>query len=247
MKNLPRLVRRSARVYEKLILAYPAAFRKKFAREMVDIFRDLTANAWRRRGLLGLSTTCFHVLVDLARTVPQEHVAEWKNHKGNFAMSLKSLMLRKFGPDPETFNPRWSQALFLVVSTFLMAIFLRKLLSMNLMGIELLFGILVAASMMLQGIAQALFQPLLMKNIPAVFKNSPMQIAIYTASALATVFGIWSLQWMVQTEYQLILGIMLFMDVMLGGNFIAAILPLVQAHRAQKIEPPQAKSPIADH
>jgi hypothetical protein len=73
MANSPRLVQWSVRLYEKLILAYPVEFRKKFASEMTLVFRELASDAHRQYGIFGLFWAWCRVLGDLLWTVLQEH------------------------------------------------------------------------------------------------------------------------------------------------------------------------------
>ena len=75
MPDLPRSVEGSVRVYQRLVKFYPKTFRKEYGDELVLLFRDLAAQAWRRRGRFGLLAVWLHVLADLARTVPREHLA----------------------------------------------------------------------------------------------------------------------------------------------------------------------------
>jgi hypothetical protein len=75
MVKSPRSIRWSVRIYEKLIRAYPAEFRRKFAREMTLVFRELASDALRRKGLLGLFWAWCRVLGDLPYSASQEHFA----------------------------------------------------------------------------------------------------------------------------------------------------------------------------
>jgi hypothetical protein len=72
MADLPQSVRWSVRIYEKILLAYPAEFREKFASEMILLFHELATEAIRRRGRFGLFLFWCRVLGDLLRTAPQE-------------------------------------------------------------------------------------------------------------------------------------------------------------------------------
>jgi hypothetical protein len=73
MANSPRLVEWSVWIYEKLILAYPVEFRKKYGHEMTLVFREMASDTLRQRGLGGLFLIWCRVLGDLLHTVPQEH------------------------------------------------------------------------------------------------------------------------------------------------------------------------------
>jgi hypothetical protein len=72
-KNSSRWVQWSERMYERLLHAYPAEFREKFAGEMIFVFRELAAEAFRHRGILGLALAWLRVLGDLLWTASKEH------------------------------------------------------------------------------------------------------------------------------------------------------------------------------
>ena len=76
MANPPRSVELSVRIYELLVKAYPASFRRRYGDEMTRVFRELATDALRQRGAFGLMTAWFRVLGDLAWTAPQEHLVE---------------------------------------------------------------------------------------------------------------------------------------------------------------------------
>jgi hypothetical protein len=78
MARPPRCLRVSAWVYRLLLAAYPDSFRRKFGDEMAWVFDELAIEAWRRRGVVGLTTTWCRVLGDLARTAPREHGNLWR-------------------------------------------------------------------------------------------------------------------------------------------------------------------------
>ena len=76
MANPPRSVEFSVRVYELLIRAYPASFRREYGNEMTQVFRELARDALRQRGALGIMMAWFGVLSDLVWTALQEHLSE---------------------------------------------------------------------------------------------------------------------------------------------------------------------------
>ena len=76
MEDSPHCVEVSVRVYEVLIRAYPPAFRGQYGQEMARVFRELATDTLRQRGPIGLTTTWFRVLADLAWTAPPEHLTE---------------------------------------------------------------------------------------------------------------------------------------------------------------------------
>jgi hypothetical protein len=243
MADLPRLVQWTVRVYEMLILVYPASFRQKYGSEMAIVFRESALDAWRKRGVIGIFAVCLRVLPDLVRTVPAEHVAEWTSQKGESTMSLKSLLTRKIGPD--NVSPGWARLWILLFSFVLMALYIKALTNMKLATVELLFGVLLIAAMTLQGISYGLLIPVFHRTNSSMFKSQPSQIAVYAASLIVMVLGIRTLASMVLTEFQLFIGVLLSLNVMMNGCFVAAILPLIRADRAQA-EPPRAKQTLTD-
>lgn len=76
MIALTHAVESSVRVYQALIRAYPASFRREYGNEMALVFREHLADVFRERGTIGLAFAWFRVLGDLARTAPQEHLFE---------------------------------------------------------------------------------------------------------------------------------------------------------------------------
>ncbi len=85
----------SVRVYEVLMRAYPASFRRKFAEEMALVFGEHLRATLQRRGALGLITAWFRVLGDLSRTVPAEHFHEMQRRieMRSAAMAVLSVVL----------------------------------------------------------------------------------------------------------------------------------------------------------
>ena len=66
MAESPRPVESSVRAYDVLVKSYPASFRREYRDEMTLVFRELVTDAWRRRGVAGLTAAWFRVLGDLA-------------------------------------------------------------------------------------------------------------------------------------------------------------------------------------
>ena len=71
-------VERSARFYHMLLHAYPAPFRRQYGEEMTLVFREQASDAWDRAGWMGLAGVWLHVLVDLAQTIPAQHLLACK-------------------------------------------------------------------------------------------------------------------------------------------------------------------------
>jgi len=150
MAHSPRYVERSVRIFKALIKAYPASFRKEYEEKMVRVFRELTTDAWRQRGVVGVLVIWFRVLGDVAWTAPREHFRARITDNGGIAMSLKSLLTRELISDEVTH--RWS-ALCLIPSLLILLIFpIRKFASLNVTEPQWFLGILLVAAMMLQGV-----------------------------------------------------------------------------------------------
>jgi hypothetical protein len=85
MIESPLLVRGSAKVYDALLRAYPSSFRRHCEDEMALLFRDMALEAWNRGRWRGVAKLWLLVLVDLIRTVPQQH---WHARKGAHPMKI---------------------------------------------------------------------------------------------------------------------------------------------------------------
>ena len=63
-------------LYRVLLWAYPASFRRRYAREMGEVFGDMAEAAVERRGGVGLVGLWVRVLPDLVLTAAAEQLAE---------------------------------------------------------------------------------------------------------------------------------------------------------------------------
>jgi hypothetical protein len=61
-----------------LLRAYPASFRRQYGEEMTLVFREQASDAWDRAGRTGLARFWLHVFVDLAQTLPEQHLLACK-------------------------------------------------------------------------------------------------------------------------------------------------------------------------
>ena len=66
----------SVRIYRVLLWAYPASFRRQYADEMADVFRDMAEAAVERRGTAGLIALWLRTVPDLIFTVVAQQLAE---------------------------------------------------------------------------------------------------------------------------------------------------------------------------
>lgn len=72
--STPRLIAFTERCYRILLLAYPAEFRRTYAREMTQTFRDGCHETLHTEGAWGLARLCGLTLADLAVTSLKEHI-----------------------------------------------------------------------------------------------------------------------------------------------------------------------------
>ena len=62
------------RLYRLFLLAYPAAFRREYGRDMAQLFRDTCRDAYRRSSTLSIRGVWIPALTDLVRTAMKERV-----------------------------------------------------------------------------------------------------------------------------------------------------------------------------
>lgn len=86
----------SVKIYERLLAACPADFRREYGPAMTQLFRDQCRGAWsdaRGRGLAGL---WLRALLDLAKTSLVEHLANLRRRE-----SVSKRIFRAFRADPK--------------------------------------------------------------------------------------------------------------------------------------------------
>jgi hypothetical protein len=64
----------SRRLYQLLLLTYPARFRTRYSKDMESDFIDLLKDSSHRGFLQGRLICWYRVILDLARSVPREHL-----------------------------------------------------------------------------------------------------------------------------------------------------------------------------
>jgi hypothetical protein len=70
----PNVLSIAERLYRIMLFVYPATHRCEYGPLMIQAFRDLCCDSYRREGVLGLVGTCIHVLTDMAVTATIEHL-----------------------------------------------------------------------------------------------------------------------------------------------------------------------------
>ena len=73
-----RVLNGSERLYRLLILLYPPGMRRRFGRDMAELFRDRLRQEWRSRGRLGLLRTWRRTLTDLLWHALMERCQEYR-------------------------------------------------------------------------------------------------------------------------------------------------------------------------
>jgi len=71
--SVERVVAVSVGVYRRLLLLYPASFRREWGDEMLGVFGDLARDTHRTRGTWGLARLAGRTAVDLAVSLPDAH------------------------------------------------------------------------------------------------------------------------------------------------------------------------------
>lgn len=79
----PWPVRLAEAVYRALRYLYPADFRRRFDRELAQVFREAARAAYCRNGLLGIVHLCLPTLVDLLITATAEQFSETRRGSGD--------------------------------------------------------------------------------------------------------------------------------------------------------------------
>lgn len=64
----------SVRVYQFLLVAYPAQFKQEYGSKMVEVFRDCCLRTIRQSGMNGMPRLWLSTLIDLAQSVISEHI-----------------------------------------------------------------------------------------------------------------------------------------------------------------------------
>jgi len=125
----------SERVYEWLLVVYPAAYRREYGPLMLQLFRDLRRDTWRRGKRWGLAMLWLRVLGDVGTTAWAEHVSE-------FRRSIVNKPVEKFGVPP-------SWGIWLIVSAAILAagLLTKVLMSETGQSILLATAVLIAANL----------------------------------------------------------------------------------------------------
>jgi len=86
-----------ARVYRRLLRFYPAAFRARFADEMVQLFSDQLRDARTEGALAGTARTWLRTIPDLAVTAVSEHARKDRSVAHSLATTPPSTFSRVLG------------------------------------------------------------------------------------------------------------------------------------------------------
>ena len=97
----------SERLYQGLLAVYPAAHRREYGPLMLQLFRDLRRDTWRRGKRWDQAVLWLRVLGDVGTTAWAEHVSE-------FRRSIVNKPVEKFGVPP-------SWGIWLIISAVILA------------------------------------------------------------------------------------------------------------------------------
>jgi capsular polysaccharide biosynthesis protein len=92
-----RAVAQSARLFERLLAAYPQEHRREYGPAMAQLFRDQCRDAWRGGRGWGLIGLWLRVLPDLVKTSVLEHISTLKERK-NMLERLSNLVRPRSAP-----------------------------------------------------------------------------------------------------------------------------------------------------
>jgi hypothetical protein len=125
----------SERLYQRLLAIYPAAYRREYGPLMLQLFRDLRRDTWRRGKRWDLAMLWLRVLGDVGTTAWAEHVSE-------FRRSIVNKPVEKFGVPPN-----WG--IWLIVSAAILAagLLTKVLMSETGQSIFLATAVLIAANL----------------------------------------------------------------------------------------------------
>ena len=95
----PPIVAYSVRVYQVLLLAYPATFQQEYGPHMAQLFRDCCLRAFRRGGPSGMVRLWLFTLLDLVHSVLEQHLQKETFMTQSHAIKLSgwAFMLASFG------------------------------------------------------------------------------------------------------------------------------------------------------
>lgn len=85
-------MRASVAIYRRLLWLYPAAFRRAYGAQMMQVFRDSCRQAQQERGLPGVIVLWLATLVDLLRSALAEHLSEGPIMSRPFYIRMSSLL-----------------------------------------------------------------------------------------------------------------------------------------------------------
>lgn len=103
----------SHRIYNLLLRAYPAPFRREYGRDMAQLFRDDMRGTLRENGTTALIGLWLLTFIDLIKTAIAEHIWEV------FHMPMQKLLQRWSGPAAAIAGILWVSFIFMEVEGIL--------------------------------------------------------------------------------------------------------------------------------
>ena len=117
-----RAVARSARLFQRLLAAYPPAHRREYGPAMVQLFRDQCRDAWRDGRGWGLTALWLRVVPDLIKTAVREHLSSLKER--NTMLERLGMLLRERSAPRSAFIAAFAAVFLLTVAMSTLITFL---------------------------------------------------------------------------------------------------------------------------
>ena len=149
-------------------------------------------------------------------------------------MKLHSMLTRKLSSDES--DHRLGQIVALGYAVLIPPFLLWKFMSMNLTDPQLFLGILLVVSLTLQMLGSAMLLSWVEPKFSFRSPSSLCQIVIYAISILWFISGVWTLSTMTISEFELFFGVLLILNVTMGGIILGIIFPIMLDIRAQRRE-----------
>ena len=220
-------VERSVRFYRRLLRAYPRSFRQQYGDEMALVFRELAMRAWQRDGAMGLWLLWCRALIDLVRSSPREHVAQWFGRNGGTSMDVRTMLTRHLTSD-ET-DRHWGRVLTFISSVVIPLPIVRKCMMMQLTPAQWIIAGLATGLLTLQIMSFGLLFSLRMGKAWSRLRHDFYQCAIYVILGLAFILGIWKLRSVTTSEFEFNVGFDLLCNVVMGAMFLGTFLGIIKS------------------
>ncbi|HOX55425.1 MAG TPA: hypothetical protein P5205_01190 [Candidatus Paceibacterota bacterium] len=112
----------SAKLFQRLLAAYPKAYRREYGQPMAQLFHDQCRDSWRTARELGLAWLWLRVLPDLVKTSVLEHISAFKER--NTVLDRICSLLRLRSAPRSVFFAVFAVVFMLIVATSTLTTFL---------------------------------------------------------------------------------------------------------------------------